>query len=313
MRCWRRCARHHRAQIIPSALPPTAGWELVEQESLNWLRALSAIAAGVPAVLTPDQRQRFVEDGYVRLEAAFDGRLAAECLSDLWSALDVDRDDPSTWTRPVVRILGASSLALGAAINTPRLAGAIDDVVGVGLWRPRGDGYGTFPIRFPSNEDPGDTGWHIDGSFGEFPDYKVNFASKGRALLLLMLFTDVGLDDAPTRIKIGSHLDVARALSNADPAGVSFDAATAAPGALDHPTAHATGSAGDVYLSHPFLVHAASWPHRGTLPRFIGQPCIHHTEGDQLGGYDYTDDTIDSAVKDAVRLATRAQPQAPSL
>ena len=61
--------------------------------------------------------------------------------------------------------------------------------------------------------------------------------------------------------------------------------------------------AGDVYLCHPFLVHAATWPHTGTTPRFIGQPCIHHPEGQWLGGYDYTDFSIASAAKDAVRLA----------
>ncbi len=35
--------------------------------------------------------------------------------------------------------------------------------------------------------------------------------------------------------------------------------------------AYATGSAGDVYLCHPFLVHAAQ-AHRGSVPRFIAQP-----------------------------------------
>ncbi|MGH9271495.1 MAG: phytanoyl-CoA dioxygenase, partial [Ilumatobacteraceae bacterium] len=36
----------------------------------------------------------------------------------------------------------------------------------------------------------------------------------------------------------------------------------------------ATGEAGDVYLCHPFLVHAASFPHRGAQPRFMAQPAI---------------------------------------
>ncbi|GHJ99465.1 hypothetical protein SY2F82_12630 [Streptomyces sp. Y2F8-2] len=37
------------------------------------------------------------------------------------------------------------------------------------------------------------------------------------------------------------------------------------------PLAHATGSPGDVYLCHPFLVHAAQ-PNHGTRPRFMAQP-----------------------------------------
>ena len=257
----------------------------------------------MPTVLTDDQIHRFVTDGFVRLDAAFDPLLAAQCVSELWSDLDADPDDVTTWTHPVMRVFGTSSPGLMDAVNAPRLLGAIDDLVGVGLWQPRLGGYGTFPIRFPSTEDPGDTGWHIDGSFGEYPTYKVNFASRGRALLLLMLFTEVGLVDAPTRIKNGSHLDVARALSTAEPEGVTFDVAAAAPAALNRPTVHATGSAGDVFLCHPFLVHAASWPHVGTTPRFVGQPCIHHAEGESLGGYDYADRGIDSAVKETVRLA----------
>jgi hypothetical protein len=257
----------------------------------------------VPSVLSDEEVLRFVADGYMRLDNAFDRELAAACVTELWSSLDADPRDASTWTAPVVRIPGSGSPRLVEAINSPRLVGAIDDVVGVSQWQRRTSGYGTFPVRFPSNTDPGDTGWHIDGSFGDPPWYRVNLESRGRALLLIMLFTDVGLDDAPTRIKAGSHLDVARALARTAPEGASFDVTMQAPQALTRPTVHATGSAGDVYLCHPFLVHAATWPHTGTTPRFIGQPCIHHPDGEWLGGYDYNDFSVDSAVKDAVRQA----------
>jgi hypothetical protein len=37
------------------------------------------------------------------------------------------------------------------------------------------------------------------------------------------------------------------------------------------PVVHATGRPGDVYLCHPFLVHAAQ-PHHGRRPRFMAQP-----------------------------------------
>jgi hypothetical protein len=29
-------------------------------------------------------------------------------------------------------------------------------------------------------------------------------------------------------------------------------------------SAHVTGKAGDIYLCHPFIVHTATWPHRGS-------------------------------------------------
>jgi hypothetical protein len=43
---------------------------------------------------------------------------------------------------------------------------------------------------------------------------------------------------------------------------------------LERPRVLATGSAGDVFLCHPFLVHRATWPHRGTSPRIIAQPAV---------------------------------------
>jgi hypothetical protein len=59
-----------------------------------------------------------------------------------------------------------------------------------------------------------------------------------------------------------------------------MEAAPAAADASAHrPTALATGEAGDVFLCHPFLVHAASWPHQGRLPRMMAQPGVAlHTQ-----------------------------------
>jgi ectoine hydroxylase-related dioxygenase (phytanoyl-CoA dioxygenase family) len=132
---------------------------------------------------------------------------------------------------------------------------------------------GLFVIRFPSQGDPGDAGWHIDGSFDVGGEWWVNLRSLGRALLMLFLFTDVGPDDAPTRILVGSHLDIPRVLESLGEGGTHFENVMPAfPHADKRRVALATGNAGDVYLCHPFLVHAASWPHRGTTPRFMAQP-----------------------------------------
>ncbi|MCZ7171601.1 hypothetical protein NK326_24735, partial [Salmonella enterica] len=75
-------------------------------------------------------------------------------------------------------------------------------------------------------EDPGDAGWHVDVSFGwdnpDFMEWRANVNSKGRSLLMLFLFSDVSEHDAPTRIRIGSHLDVARMLAPAGDAGLTL-------------------------------------------------------------------------------------------
>jgi len=90
---------------------------------------------------------------------------------------------------------------------------------------------------------------------------------------MLFLFSDVSEDDAPTRIRVGSHRSIARRLGPAGEAGLSLGelAATGFAESADCPAALASGEAGTVFLCHPFLVHAAQ-PHRGTRPRFMAQP-----------------------------------------
>jgi hypothetical protein len=130
-------------------------------------------------------------------------------------------------------------------------------------------------------------------SFGydtpDFMEWRANVMSRGRALLMLFLFSDVGLDDAPTRIRVGSHLDIARQLAPAGETGLSLRelAADGFAASADRAEVSAVGEAGTVYLCHPFLVHAAQ-PHRGRNPRFMAQPpllprepiCLDRPNGD---------------------------------
>ena len=82
---------------------------------------------------------------------------------------------------------------------------------------------------------------------------------------MLFLFSDIGHDDAPTRVRVGSHVEIARLLAPAGEGGMTlrelaangFDETSRCGEAL------VTGSAGTVYLCHPFL-----W----TAPRRIRPP-----------------------------------------
>ena len=58
------------------------------------------------------------------------------------------------------------------------------------------------------------------------------------------------------------------------------------PSVLCRRAAEATGRAGDVYLCHPFIVHTATWPHRGTVPRLMAQPGVSVPDGFTLDGSD---------------------------
>jgi hypothetical protein len=243
--------------------------------------------------------QQFILNGFVRLDHAFPRALADDCRELLWRDTGCQPHDPTTWTQPVIRLGDYSQDPFRRAANTPTLHAAFDQLVGAGRWLPRSS-LGTFPIRFPSPEDPGDAGWHADASFqGDDGSVRLNVTSRGRALLMLFLFSDVGAADAPTRIRVGSHLDVPRLLAPAGDAGLSYlelaeklDAAAA-----DRPIEFATGEAGTVYLCHPFLIHAAQ-PHRGSRPRFMAQPPLYPAEPIQL----HREDASYSPVEIAIRL-----------
>ena len=90
---------------------------------------------------------------------------------------------------------------------------------------------------------------------------------------MLFLFSDVGDDDAPTRLRVGSHFDIARRLEPHGAEGLTLGelASTEFAESSHRPEVVATGPAGTVYLCHPFLVHSAQ-PHHGRHPRFVAQP-----------------------------------------
>jgi len=232
--------------------------------------------------LTPAQIAQFIDDGFVRLDDAFPREVACAGRAILWRDTGCAPDDPSTWKSPVVRLGGYRDLPFREAASTRRLHAALDQLVGAGAWVPP-LGLGTFPVRFPHADEPNDTGWHIDASFcedGEDPadlfGYRANLRSRGRALLMLFLFSNIGDDDAPTRVRVGSHRHIARVLAPAGEAGLSIRslAADRFASTASCPEATATGPAGTVYLCHPFLVHAAQ-RHRGTEPRFMAQPPLY--------------------------------------
>lgn len=205
---------------------------------------------GMAGPLNDEELATFASDGFVRLTHAFPRALADECCDLLWEQLPAQRDVPATWQRPLISVAASSESEFVESLTTPRLAAALDQLIGEGGWlRPASAG--PFMVRFPSQADPGDTGWYADGCF-ERGDGDVPGVPSSRVLTVLSLFTDVAADDAPVRLRRGSHLV-------ADTASEQLE------------VAYATGRAGDVYLCHPSLAHAASYPLRGNRPRVIAQ------------------------------------------
>lgn len=223
----------------------------------------------------------FIADGFTVVRRAFPAEVADACADGIWSALaerGIRREDPSTWTEPVVRVICPEGGPFIEAGTSRLLQEACDQLLGPGRWwRRRGVG-GTIPVRFPGEQDPGDTGWHLDGGYEDPADgrTRVTVRARGGGLLALFLFSDVDEDSAPTRLRVGSHLDTVRVLAAAGEEGLEWDkAARQAERASAHRRAAlATGQAGDVVLCHQLMVHSASWPHRGRAPRLMAQPSV---------------------------------------
>ncbi|WP_061300770.1 phytanoyl-CoA dioxygenase family protein [Herbidospora cretacea] len=233
---------------------------------------------------TPADLDAFARDGFLKLPAIVPREVADAARAILWQQIGLSPDDPAGWTQPVVWTADHAGFGpFGQMIGSPRLAGALDQIAGPGRWGGRTT-LGNIPVRFPDRPDAGDTGWHIDLNSG--PDWS-KIAVRSRSLLLLTLFSEVGPDDAPTRIRAGSQRDVAALLGD-DQADLMASAAALEEVSRHRPLAHATGEPGDVYICHPLLVHAAQ-THHGTRPRFMSQlpivldPLLDPAEDTPLG------------------------------
>ncbi|WP_328349600.1 phytanoyl-CoA dioxygenase family protein [Mycobacterium sp. NBC_00419] len=219
----------------------------------------------------------FLRDGFVKLERADLRAAADEARAALWQSIGLSPDDPSTWHQPVV---WAADLTGGGPFqrlaNSPALADALDAICGAGGWIPRYS-LGNIPIRFPVQPGVDDRGWHIDANT---PCVDGSWLVSGRphTMLALTLLSEVGEDDAPTRIRVGSHHDAVTVFADhPEPCTAAEIAPLLDAASAERPVAYAAGSPGDVYLVHPFCLHAAD-EHRGTKPRFMAQAPVQLTE-----------------------------------
>jgi hypothetical protein len=210
----------------------------------------------------------FMSDGYAKVEQAAPRSVADAARTVLWRQLGLSPDDPDRWSAPV---RWASDLTgegpFGELVRSPALAAALDRICGTGGWSPRGS-LGNIAVRFPVSPPDDDRGWHIDANTPQ-PDGSWAITGRPHTVLLLTLLSDVGVADAPTRIRAGSHHDVARALGP-DPVDMAEMGRLVDDASARRAVVHATGEPGDMYIVHPFTVHAAD-EHRGRTPRFMAQ------------------------------------------
>jgi hypothetical protein len=230
-------------------------------------------------VLSATQVEQFIERGHVRLEEAFPRKSGLAVQDFIWDRMakqGIDRDDPSTWTQPMCHIKENYSDPVFQACATERLKDAVEELLGPGRWRERGQTghWGWWPVNFAKGADQPWTvptgGWHWDGShFRHFVDAPV------QGLLLLCMFSDIGPRGGGTLIAEGSHRIVARFL-NQHPEGLELREAIGLCN-RSHPwLAELTGAtddnpAQDVYAEKKAHVEADSKAAASRIERFMNQ------------------------------------------
>ncbi len=208
------------------------------------------------------------------MEGAIPRDVCRQWEQEAFDRLGYRAEDPSTWEKARIHMprtknvevaqfspeTYAKMCALSGGENRLEQPATWGDAFIVNLGQRADDAWAPASASSP--------GWHVDG------DFFLHFLdSREQALLILVLWTDVVHQGGPTYLATDSVPVMSRYLAD-HPAGVE-------PNGFDfsahvkecHRFAEATGKAGDVFLVHPFTLHASSQnPLR--RPRIITNPTL---------------------------------------
>lgn len=233
--------------------------------------------------LSDEDVESFLTRGLVCVKNAFSREQGEAWAKDAFIRLGYDAHDPQTWAQSRIHMPGLNWAEVKDF--APRAWGAICEICGgksggeERIQQPANWGDG-FIINLgapehaqtwqgPSTASPG---WHKDGDF-----FRHFLDSPEQGLLTIVLWSDVLPRGGATFVAADSVPVVARYLAD-KPEGIL-------PGGFDfknlisecHDFIEATGEIGDVYLLHPYILHASS-ENALRLPRLITNPPIHLNE-----------------------------------
>ena len=243
-----------------------------------------------------DTFEHFRVRGWMRVRAAFSVDEAAAMRAAVWCALakvGIRQTDPSTWTkeRPE-RLQHVKGDPAFRAVGSPRLLDAIDAALeGQPYETPKN--WGAVFLAFPSHQtwSVPSHGWHVDANY-------LSAVSPAAGIRTHALFGDVGPRAGGTLIVSGSHRLVHKYFKDNPPApgtrGAEYrkllhahpyigdlhsegDAEERVARFIERVEEHDgvslqvvenTGTAGDVILLHPLVLHVAT-PNTSDAPRFL--------------------------------------------
>jgi hypothetical protein len=262
------------------------------------------------AILTPHEIANFEADGVVLVRQAIPVAAMSEVTWLRLHALGIRQDDPSTWRAvnswQMKRIRQHPCFA---AIDSPRLHGAIDDLVGAGRWAAPAI-WGMFRISAPAPGQPWQPtsgGWHSD---------RDPWGDQRAALFVFIHIDETVPGGGGTLVLAGSHRAQARLatdhgsrrrfrnafqasspwmrqLTGQDPVEgprTRFLAADTPPDehGVRMRVIECSGQPGDVWLCHPTIHHATN-DNRSDRMRIMRLHMLNLNEG--LGRDDPAPDT----------------------
>jgi hypothetical protein len=228
-------------------------------------------------ILSDAEIEQFVARGFVRLRGCFSRELALESTRRACERLYCSLDDPATW--PEGRIRAPETGRVPFEDIAPRAWQAACELIG-GTERALsctwGDGYIiNFGKEASAWQPPSPVIhrdewllWHKDGDF-----FRHFLDSPEQGLLVIAVFSDIADQGGGTYLACDSVGHVARFLAE-HPEGV-LPRGTPCEEIIGkcEDFIEATGSIGDVYLMHPFMLHTRSINPSGRA-RFIINPPV---------------------------------------
>lgn len=228
--------------------------------------------------LTAEQEAHFLKHGFLQISDAFDPDFIADTRAKMWERLGMSETDPATWEDDRMHMSSSehwrwSEIApdawevmcdlMGGIDRTDPNAGTSDGMIvnfRVGADRPWA----------PPSAEVG--GWHKDGNF-----FRHFLDSPEQALLCIVIWKDIGPQGGGTFFAPDSVPVIARYLlehpEGTKPGGFNFRELIA----QCRDFRELTGRAGDLFIMHPFMLHAVSQNPSG-IPRIITNPVVRVNE-----------------------------------
>ena len=229
-------------------------------------------------VLNDEQVEHFLTRGHVVVRECFSREVAKELTDRAFVRLGYDPDDPASWKEAVIHM--PSHQRVDVREFAPKAWDAACDLLG-GEERIKqpyswGDGFivnlregADRPWDPPSPRVPG---WHKDGDF-----FRHFLDSPEQGLLTLVLWSDVQPRGGATFVAADSVPVIARFLAEHPEGVLPKEFPRQELIAQCHDFVEATGQVGDVYLLHPYVLHAKSQNLLG-IPRLITNPPVQLLE-----------------------------------